>query len=54
MLALLLPIVGAAAPESTTYIDWTAEPSEPAALTSSRLVSFNYDWHPPKEGPTWG
>ena len=53
--ALLLPIVAAAAPpQPTTHIDWTAEPSEPAALTSSRLVSFNYDWHPPNEGPTWG
>eukprot|EP01051_Picozoa_sp_SAG22_P027437 SAG22_NODE_9178_length_605_cov_0.816206_1_plen_147_part_01 len=35
-------------------VDWTAEPSEAAALTSDRLVSFNYDWHPSNEGPTWG
>ena len=35
-------------------VSWTAELSEPLAETSERLVSFNFDWHPANEGPTWG
>ena len=37
-----------------TTINWTVEPSEASATTTRRLVSFNFDWHPPDEGPTWG
>ena len=40
--------------DSATTINWTIEPSAAAAMTSSSLVSFNLDWHPPDEGPTWG
>jgi hypothetical protein len=34
---------------ATVTIDWTVEPSEAAGLTSEKLVSFNFDWHPPNE-----
>lgn len=50
LLALTRGVDGAAV--SPTIIDWTVEPSEAAGLTSSRLVSFNLDWHP--KGLTWG
>lgn len=49
---LLFPCIRASG--ATTTIDWTLEPSEAAATTSEKLVSFNFDWHPPDEGPTWG
>jgi hypothetical protein len=55
---LLLLLGGCASVQNTTdvvtTINWTAEPSEPAGKTTRRLVSFNFDWHPADEGPTWG
>lgn len=53
-LPLLFPSCLCLAAPGATTIDWTLEPSEAAAETSEKLVSFNLDWHPSDEGPTWG
>jgi heparanase 1 len=53
MILLFFLFLAVARSEITT-IDWTAEPSEASAKTTRKLVSFNFDWHPPDEGPTWG
>jgi len=37
-----------------TKVSWTVEPSQAGGRTTRRLVSFNFDWHPADEGPTWG
>ena len=54
--ALLLALVPltAAMLGNTTHVSWTVEPSQAGGHTTRRLVSFNLDWHPPDEGPTWG
>ena len=46
---LLLGAVVAGA-SATVEINWTVEPSEASAVTSAKLVSFNFDWHPGDEG----
>merc|ERR1712166_1032583 len=54
VLVALLYFASTASSLAPTTIDWTVEPSEASAQTSDKLVSFNFDWHPPDEGPTWG
>ena len=49
------PTFPATAPNSdATKVSWTVEPSAEGGRTTRRLVSFNFDWHPSDEGPTWG
>ena len=42
-------------PATATKVRWNAFPGAATATTSGApLVSFNLDWHPGREGPTWG
>ena len=57
LLALLLSaaaVSSALAAPAPIAVNWVMYPGAPTATTSRRLVSFNLDWHPPHEGPTWG
>ena len=47
--------VAAPASSATPFsVNWVMYPGAATAMTTRKLVSFNLDWHPPREGPTWG